>query len=148
MAHNIEKGLLAGVLCSLGVSCGGADTVEHGGEGTVEYGTPYINFRISGRVTDTQSRPIAGIQVADANRTTEPITTDADGKYTLTGTAFSPEYCTIQFDDTDGTANGGEFASQTVNPQLSDANRTEKGKGWYGGKYEKDDVNAQLAVKK
>ena len=51
----------------------------------------------------------------------------------------------IIFEDVDGEANGGLFQSDTIRVQTLPKTQTEKGNGWYNGKYE---VQADIKLKK
>ncbi len=127
------------------------------------YGSPYVEFAASGKVTDKQGEPIEGIRVAvrehryypnsenviyDHNHWYDDDTlyTDAQGRYQLTRDLVSfsgPDDVTIVFEDIDGPGNGGEFAPATVIPEIT---QTKKGdKKWYGGKFE---VSADVSLEK
>lgn len=112
------------------------------------YGSPTVRFVAKGKVTDGSGRGIEGVRVAvRAHRYTpgydqehwyddDTLYTDAAGKYEaqMSLTSFdAPSEVTIVFEDVDGAAHGGEFASQTVTPAIK---QTEKGdKAWYYGTY-------------
>ncbi|MBQ9462337.1 MAG: radical SAM-associated putative lipoprotein [Bacteroidales bacterium] len=116
------------------------------------YGSPHADFSASGTVTDTQGNAIEGIRVAvqqhrhyansddviyDQNDWYENDTlfTNAQGQYSLTRSAFAkPTDVTIVFEDVDGPANGGEYESLSVSPEVV---QTKKGdRSWYGGAFE------------
>jgi len=110
------------------------------------YGTPTMDFEVSGKVVNKDSAPIAGIKVScdiftDPGRAT--AFTAADGSFQISGTAISP---TLNFKDVDGPENGGEFADKT---QEISVNQIEKGDGnWYMGKYIAKGVVIEMEEKK
>lgn len=125
------------------------------------YGSPYADFKASGKVTDTQGKAIEGIRVAVTQHrhysNTEYVTydqndwyeydtlfTDASGKYLLESSIFSaPNDVSIVFEDVDGPENGGEFETATATPAVE---QTKKGgSGWYNGAYE---VRADVSLQK
>ena len=135
-------------------------------DGTAEYGTPYAEYEVKGRVSDAEGTPIQGIRVStDAEGT--PIqgirvsmgesqsshldsvaVTDAEGRFhVIHGTfPYNDNTFDIQFTDIDGEAGGGLFEEQIVTVQ---AEMTEEGDGWDEGDYAvKQDVNVTLEIKK
>ena len=114
--------------------------------GTVEYGTPYAEYEVKGRV------PIQGIRVSMGESQSSYLdsvaVTDAEGRFhVIHGTfPFRDNTFDIQFTDIDGEAGGGLFEEQTVTVQ---AEMTEEGDGWDEGDYVvKEDVNVTLELKK
>ncbi len=72
------------------------------------------------------------------------VETDAAGKFAL------KEFSSLRgheiiFEDIDGEANGGLFQSDTIRVETLPKTQTEKGNGWYNGKYE---VQADIKLKK
>ena len=92
------------------------------------YGTPYNNYKIKGKVTPE-------------------ATTAADGTYDLAGQGFG-NMARVTFTDTDGPANGGDFAEKTVDIKFTEAERTAQGKGWDQGSFAKSGVDETLEEKK
>ena len=91
--------------------------------GPAEYGTPYAEYEVKGRVSDSEGTPVSGIKVSMGDDTFD-----------------------IQFTDIDGEAGGGLFEEQTVTVQ---AEMVEEGDGWDEGDYAvKEDVNVTLELKK
>lgn len=109
------------------------------------YGTPYIDYRIKGKVTDKDGNPIKGIQVSgDHNK---PTATDSDGSYELNGRGW-PQKTELTFTDIDGPENGGEFAEKLIEIKFTEADRTDKGdKNWYSGAFVRTGVDAELEEK-
>ena len=111
-----------------------------------EYGTPVMDFEVSGKVVNQNSSPIAGIKVS-CSVNTEPgvssVITAEDGTFMISGTGISP---VLDFKDVDGAENGGEFADKT---ETIKADRIEDGDGkWYLGKYEAKGVVIEMEEKK
>lgn len=123
-----------------GASAVGCDTVYYPAD---EYGTPYADFEVKGRVQDAVlSQPVQGIQVSALYSLTDPepvvtAVTDAEGRFDLTGSFFPAESILIEVKDVDGEENGGVFVSTTITVPLE---RVTDGGGWYSGKYFSDDV--------
>ena len=112
------------------------------------YGTPYNNYNIKGKVTDKAGQPIKGIEVrSNAALPTPEATTRADGTYDLAGQGIG-NMARVTFTDTDGPANGGDFAEKTVDIEFTEAERTAQGKGWDQGSFAKSGVDETLEEKK
>ena len=106
------------------------------------YGVPYNNYKIKGKVTDKAGRPIKGIEVrSNAYLPTPEATTAADGTYDLSGKGVG-NTARVTLTDTDGPANGGDFAAKTVDIEFTEAERTAKGDGdWDQGAFAKSGVD-------
>ena len=97
------------------------------------YGVPYNNYKIKGKVTDKAGRPIKGIEVRS-------------NAY-LSGKGVG-NTARVTFTDTDGPANGGDFAAKTVDIEFTEAERTAKGDGdWDQGAFAKSGVDIALEEK-
>ena len=111
-----------------------------------EYGTPTMDFEISGKVVNQSSEPIQGIKVSCQTFTLPGVSTAItaeDGSFHISGKAISPM---LEFEDIDGPENGGEFASKTEEIKV---NQIKKGDGhWYKGEYEAKDVVVRMEEKK
>lgn len=109
-------------LLGLGVGCEELGIVE------VMYGSPSAHFSVKGKVTDEQGNPIQNLDVSfhgvisnEEGQTIVvpnsyiPVKTDTKGTYLIETSSIRP-YTTIQVNvkDTDGSANGGEFASDSL----------------------------------
>lgn len=108
--------------------------------GRVEYGTPHASFEVKGRVTDGDGDPIRDIKiVVDEGEQGNPDyplgvgITDASGRYVVIGSWFGGRNLTVVTEDIDGEANGGEFASKSVEIEI-DSDDYVGGDGWYRGK--------------
>ena len=109
--------------------------------GTAEYGTPYAEYEVKGKVSDAEGTPIQGVRVSmgesQSSQLDSVAVTDAEGRFHVIH---------IQFTDIDGEAGGGLFEEQTVTVQ---AEVVEEGDGWDEGDYAvKEDVNVTLELKK
>ena len=102
-------------------------------DGTAEYGTPYAEYEVKGRVSDAEGTPVQGIRVSmgesQSSQLDSVAVTDAEGRFhVIHGTfPFRDNTFDIQFTDIDGEAGGGLFEEQTVTVQ---AEMTEEGDGW------------------
>ena len=114
-----------------------------------EYGMPHANYKVVGKVTDEDGNPIPGIEVlaklwkqgAEVEGLPINARTDKEGNYVLTAQVWpGAESARIEFTDTDGEENGGQFE-----PASGDASfeKTAEGDGkWYEG-----DFSGELSVK-
>lgn len=132
------------VLALLGVSAAGCDLI---GVGRVEYGCPYADFEVKGKVTDAlRDLPLQGIRVSATDEFGQnkyaAVTTDSEGRFELLWSDFPDETVTLLVEDVDGPDNGGTFAPQTFSVQLE---QTEAGDGdWYEGRYSATDVTVRM----
>ena len=109
-----------------------------------EYGSPYADYIINGVVTDEEGNEIDGILVS-----AESYTDYSDGRHWYNHaskkTVYGEYYLSYRdydintkliVQDVDGEANGGEFASDTIDIDYESATKTKEGQGiWYGGVY-------------
>lgn len=107
------------------------------------YGTPRADTRVQGKVTDKSGNPIPGIQVRSDGNESKETRTSSDGSYDISTVEFSPE-TQLVFTDTDGPENGGQFAEKSVEVTFTEADRTEKGDGWYKGSFARTGVDVTL----
>lgn len=125
---------------------------EHKNEPNVVdmYGTPRIDFRIRGKVTDPAGNPVPGIEVRNEDRNYgwgNKALTDEKGLYDLSGSAFSTEF-DLSFHDVDGPENGGEFQPETLSVKLLGEEQTAPGKGaWHNGTYARTSADVVLTEK-
>lgn len=111
-----------------------------------EYGTPVVEFSVKGRVVDAEANPIPNIEVS-YHEWYEPIRTLDDGSFELNAEliGFEMETATLNFTDTDGEENGGEFETQSVDVPLT---QVDPGDGhWDNGDYYASDVEIVLQKK-
>lgn len=158
--------LAAFVLSLLGFSsCGG----DGGDDMRFLYGTPTSTYHLKGNVTAEDGTPIKGIKavlIVDENgyderpydaRRIVPLDsayTDSKGNYateesSMTGTIDElkrEKILKVVFKDEDGDANGGEFATDTIQSEDITIQQVEKRNGtWNLGSYE---VTANGKMKK
>ena len=147
---NVES-LLSGALALLGFA--GCTNINDAPD---LYGTPSVDYKVIGTVTDEQGKPLKDIQVIvknpngwsyyDDNTSRESLPpqvipdtlyTDKDGKFTSNNVhAISVSKFTVEIQDIDGEANGGEFLQKQFTKNDFNEKRIKKGKGFYKGEYE------------
>ena len=116
------------------------------------YGTPTTEFVVKGKVTDSAGVPIKGIVVSSKDVSSfidcsglSAVTAD-DGTFTTNKMREFGVMGTLIFTDTDGEANGGDFATLEVDLDKLPKNQTKEGDGsWYRGEYE---VTADVKLEK
>lgn len=97
-----------------------------------EYGTPYAEFEVQGKVTDTKQEPLKDILVAieisdnGYSGLRDTLYTDESGEYHWKGGAFPLDSAKIVVNDTTG-----KYVSDSTKVALS-YDRT-KADGWYRG---------------
>ena len=98
-------------------------------------GEPNLDLRVRGTVTDEEGAPIEGIRVIVSRDT---CFTDEEGGYETALLNRPPcDFRTAYFDDVDGAANGGTFASDSVLLTSVERVQVKDGDGdWYVGEYE------------
>ena len=117
-----------------------------------EYGTPTTDFTVKGKVTDKAGTPIKGIVVSSKNVSSfadgsglSAVTAD-DGTFTTNKMREFGVIGTLIFTDTDGEANGGDFATLEVDIAKLPKSQTKEGDGaWNMGGYE---VTADVKLEK
>ena len=92
-------------------------------------------------MTDSEGTPIKGIVVSletDSGTVMQSTTTATDGTFTTTKTDDWLFYDSVLiFTDTDGEANGGDFATYEVEVEELPKTKVKEGDGnWYQGEYE------------
>jgi len=145
--------ILAGIITMLGFA-GCKDILAN-----VEYGTPYADYTVKGTVVNKETKsPIKGIRVGYTPTQNWPtylygvpptpyqlkahVITDADGWFKLTDRFYIGEFQMVNnspvlpvfVEDIDDAVNGW-FQSEYLWVDFSDAVRSGKVKGWYGGEY-------------
>ena len=139
---------LAGLLTMLGFS-GGCS-----GIGVVEYGSPSANFKVMGRVTDEQGRPISGVRIVAPNvegkwgkqQYPSPLDTtytSPDGSYRYwynAGWAPDSVYVKLKFED---PTSNPVYESDSVTVGFAKGDLKGASGEWYQGAAEKK-VNITL----
>ena len=110
-------------LLGFGVSCNGDEgsPFNPGGDEVPMYGALYIEFHLSARVVDQQGTPIKGIKVYSDGEPLDYYANGADSEGNIiikTPWRWFDRECVVEFVDTDGTANGGDF--QTLQLDITD----------------------------
>ena len=144
-------------LCATIISLLGFSACKAEKEILYEYGSPYADYKYMGTITDEDGNPIQGIKatlIGSSNLVSgneiAVFTTDKDGK-------FESEYYNerntniykIDFTDTDGELNGGEFASASINPSEMESTKVKENDThdkWYRGQFERK-ANVKLYPK-
>lgn len=122
----------------MGISC--AASCDEINNQMAEYGCPYAQFEIKGKVTDPEGNPIKGIEVS-SDFIGESTYTKEDGTYLYKGGFFPGDTMPLSMKDVDGEENGGKFKEFSKEIRLK---HEEEGSGnWDFGKYTAD-VNAIL----
>ncbi len=144
----MKNKFLCWLLGMLGFSAmSSCDKIIDGGK--EEYGTPHADFSVSGKVADTDGKPIQGIRVVLTNpeghqSAADTTYTAADGKYMLDYPGIFPFRDTtliIEAEDVDGEENG-EYKKQVTDftpAPFSGRN------GWYHGE-SRNTVDFQLTA--
>ncbi len=84
------------------------------------YGTPIVDYRFKGEVTDAEGNAIKGIEVKISSAD-DAVLTDDKGAFDTTFNNFADGFHSVAFTDIDGAANGGEFAQKQVDVKWEDA---------------------------
>ena len=111
--------------------------------GTTEYGCPHADFGVKGVVTDTENRPLEGIEVSvemeSGYETSVSAVSDRQGMYTVRMEVFpKDDKVQVKAEDTDGELNGGRFAADSVVFELSRSDFKGGSGMWYEGKAVRD----------
>ncbi|MBQ8812587.1 MAG: radical SAM-associated putative lipoprotein [Bacteroidales bacterium] len=113
-----------------------------------EYGVPTMEFRMKGKVVDSESdQPVKGIAVTRINENTSIESTDTvwtaeNGEFFYQGTDFPSESMILKFTDVDGVENHGMFHNKEVKVKLTREEGSQE--GWFTGVYISDDVLVKL----
>jgi len=137
---------LAGILSlmGLGISC---DSII--GVGTDEYGVPHADFKVKGKVTDAEGKPVQGIMVhaqttPDEYNYVDTTYTDANGNYEVRAEVLGIKQVDVYAEDIDGELNGS-FQPDSARILSEDINLT-GGSSWLIGRDEKE-INFTLKHK-
>ena len=120
--------VLTALLSMLGYGCSSDEPMDMYGT-PVEYGAPHADYIVKGMVTDEAETPVQGIktflkQVDKTEAGTiifgmDSIQTNETGGYQLEYTGLPQPSIKLIVEDVDGEANGGEFLSDTLRPEMS-----------------------------
>ena len=109
------------------------------------YGTPTMDFQISGKVVNKANEPIPGIKVTSPYSPPDKnsVFTAEDGTFSISGLGVLG--ARLEFKDIDGPEIGGEYADLLEEIKV---NQVQKGDGaWYMGMYEAKDVVINMKEK-
>lgn len=151
---------LAGLLSLLGFAGCGKDNNDDG-EMRVEYGVPTANFKVLGRVTDEQGKPLSGMRVVASDVTTvwgkgpeqcysgllrDTVYTASDGSFVREYSLFPADsvYIHMKIED---TAEPSVYDSDSIAVGFAKGDLKGSTKHWYRGAAEKK-VNVTLKRKK
>ena len=132
----------------LGFSAAASCAVEYGTPPIMcEYGTPTMDFRVSGTVLDSETeKPIENIAVTFIEMTDyeRPDTawTDDDGRFVYESSGFPDESVRLKFTDVDSYENGGYF--ETVVKDIPLEQISEGSGAWYEGEFAAEEVNVMM----
>ena len=149
------KRLIYFLLSFLGFTAQSCDGVGNPFDDPVAmYGCPYANFTLSARVVTEEGEPIKDIILRNSDENSVlnvNVSSDENGNILIIDSIFPPslvENIEVVFEDVDGEANGGEFA--TVEMDISDKVEqvAEGGGDWYFGGYKADLGDVVLTPKK
>lgn len=145
------------VLSALLTMLGFGACTNDGEDAPVEYGAPYSDYIVKGSVTDEAGNPLTGIKASIKAIEEYPgfapyaygldsTVTDEQGKFLMKARAFidRPNIKLIM-EDTDGSAGGGEFLSDTLALEDLPKQQKEPGQHWSSGTFE---LNANVKMKK
>ena len=122
-----------------------------GGGMMCEYGTPTTDFTVKGKVTDAAGVPIKGIVISSKGLSSFTdgsglsAVTGEDGTFVTNKIKVISVRGTLVFTDTDGDANGGDFASYDKDLSSLPKSQIKEGEGWFRGEYE---VTADVKLNK
>ena len=111
------------------------------------YGTPTMEYRVSGKVTDSQTgNPIPGIEVESFHFLNGPqkVLTSDNGEFYVESLEFPSDEVMLKFSDIDGPLNG-EYESLEYNVRLE---KVKDGSGaWDDGDYAAENVIVPMQKK-
>ena len=127
------------------------DNPKKGDDILCMYGTPTTEYIVKGKVTDDAGVPIKGIVISSKDVSSFndgsglSAVTDDNGTFTTNKMKDFGLSGTLVFTDTDGEANGGDFATLEVNMDKLPKTQTKEADGWFRGEYE---VTADVKLEK
>lgn len=144
--------LLSSLITLLGFSaCDALNPKDEYGAPYVEYGSPSVSYRVKGRVTDAEGKPLSGIKAEAGSAwdghfypSAEPTMTDAEGNVELKAHAGTLHGQVLVLSDVDGEEGGGDFGSDTISVESLPHKATAEGT-WHS-EYEVE-ANIQLKAK-
>lgn len=143
MFLNICRVLLGFLGISAVSACGkGELPAPEYGSMMAEYGTPYADYVVSGKVTDEHGEPLKGIAVTAPDEwPKDTVYTAEDGRYELGGVFFPDDEIMVKYFDVDEEENGGWFKDQQLKVALE---KQSSGESWYCGVYAASEVDVKM----
>lgn len=150
--HSILKGfnwILAGLLSLLGFSVTSCGATE-------EYGSPYAEYELKGKVTNMNGDPIQGIEInyggiynnvlspSYISEMSKSPQTQKDGSYDIKFKDFPMDTIRIIAKDMDGAANGS-FETDSIDVPVKEF---KGGESWFRGTADMDVPDIKLKEKK
>jgi putative lipoprotein (rSAM/lipoprotein system) len=138
----MSKAVCSCICGLLGASCADGP-YDH----KTEYGVPHARYRLDGVVRDHETHEaVRGIRVRirdwDPADTSGAVRSNDAGEWAIDETRFPcVNACSLRVEDTDGSMNGGSYATRTV--PISPT-RTEPPDGWYEGTFEQHGVEIEI----
>lgn len=132
------------VVGALGFAAVGCDEAKPDEMPSEEYGCPYADYVVKGKVSDEEGNPIKGIAVNVQDVDLDTCFTSEDGSYGFEwGDMMPSDKIVLKYTDVDRDENGGMFMPLAKEVALE---RKEEGKGWYRGLFAAFgvDVNMEL----
>ena len=109
-----------------------------------KYGMIEAEYEINGTVTDKMGKPIQNIRVIrEGHFKIDTMYTNSQGKF-----HSKIGFHHLAIEDIDGEANGGEFETQKINVEFTDADLVKKGRGEKTPDIYKKTINIELETKK
>lgn len=108
-----------------------------------EYGTPVMEFRVAGKVTDSQTGlPVKGVTVSTDDDWEDPeVITSDNGEFVYESQGFPSDKILMKFTDTDGSENGC-YMDKELEVILK---QVQSGSGnWDFGMYIAEDVQVKI----
>lgn len=109
----------------------------------VEYGCPSATYTVKGKVTNTDGKPINGIEInvrTDFDRggltktvPWQPCRSDQEGNYTMMVSTTGASDFMLYASDVDGENNGGLFQTDSILVRGSKITLVDGDKHWYQG---------------
>ncbi len=88
------------------------------------YGTPLVDYRFMGEVTDAEGNPIKGIEVKISSAE-DVVSTAEDGTFKADFSSYIDGLHSVVFTDIDGAENGGEFTSKQIDVKWTEAEESD-----------------------
>lgn len=147
---------VAGILSFFGMLFGFSNCVK---ESPAEYGMPHADYIVKGTVKSaSDSSAINNIQMliavdsvyygSSVKTSYAPLTSDENGDYTIYMPNTLIDKIKLVAFDMDGSENGGDFQSDTIEVAFTQSDQIEKGDGdWDMGTLQKENQNFYLKKK-